>query len=80
MNKPQPQNDLVELTISRYDLYVKMGDVENTKIEDQDISDEIDNLDDGIDSAVLRIKAERESKGGRLWAGGPLTTDQGIAL
>ena len=76
MIKTQNENDLLELTLKKHVLYQEYAAPRDQDHEDA-INVEIDRMDDGIDQAVERIVAERETP--KLWKGGALT-ENGIAL
>lgn len=52
MNKTQNENDLIELSLKRYELWAKSD-------ADLKIDEEIDSIEDAVNAATLRVKRER---------------------
>lgn len=72
----QSENDLVELVIKQAALYDEMnGGPKSGERTDLEISDDLDDVEDGINQGVERVKAERLQP-----VSGRFTLSSGIAL
>ena len=63
MNKTQNENDLIELTLQMHRKGIELSAIQSgdTLDEVEEILEEMLKLEDGIEAATLRVKAEREA-------------------